>query len=192
MTIQRRTSSTPVKRKPSPTSGQRVSKAALPPASRRQLSRNLGKVISFVGSAPARIRPGSLAAQVDFPTFVAGLIDGVFQAIVDASVQQMEAYADLVKDVARSIDAFAKDTISAERARDWLIRKYLELLDDNGDDDNADNESKKKRRPPHRKHRLLTRTEQRALVAAVTLLGIDRLLVKKRPLRPRAGRGSAT
>lgn len=51
----------------------------------------------------AEVEPASAAgllAEVDFPGFVAGLIDGTFAAVVDASIQQMEAYADLVASVA--------------------------------------------------------------------------------------------
>lgn len=55
---------------------------------------------------PARRRVGALAS-VDFPSFVADLVQGTFQAIVDASVQQMKAYAELVAGVAKSLDDFA-------------------------------------------------------------------------------------
>jgi hypothetical protein len=51
------------------------------------------------------------------------------------SIEQMEAYGQLLKDVTRAIDQFVKDEASAERARDWLTAKYSELLDD--DDDKA-------------------------------------------------------
>ena len=47
----------------------------------------------------------ALVAGVDFPGFVAELIDGVFGAIVNASIQQMDAYAKLLADVAKSLDA---------------------------------------------------------------------------------------
>lgn len=43
---------------------------------------------------------------VDFPAFVAGLVQGTFKAIVDASIQQMEGYADLLHDVAGAVDKF--------------------------------------------------------------------------------------
>lgn len=36
----------------------------------------------------------------DMPEFVRALVAGVFQATVDSSVQQMDAYAELVKEVA--------------------------------------------------------------------------------------------
>jgi len=44
--------------------------------------------------------------QVDFPPFVAELIGGVFDAVVDQSIEQMKAYGELVKDTAQSVDSF--------------------------------------------------------------------------------------
>lgn len=45
----------------------------------------------------------ALLDTVDFPTFVARLIEGTFNAIVDSSVEQMKAYADLLSDVATAL-----------------------------------------------------------------------------------------
>ncbi|NUP09120.1 MAG: hypothetical protein HOW73_23975 [Polyangiaceae bacterium] len=67
--------------------------------------------------------------KVDFPAFVAGLIDGVFNAIVESSVKQMEAYAELVKNVAKSVDDFMKDNVTENQARDYLADKYPEHLE---------------------------------------------------------------
>lgn len=39
------------------------------------------------------------------PAFVQGLISGTFEAVVDASVQQMDAYAALLAEAARSVAA---------------------------------------------------------------------------------------
>jgi hypothetical protein len=61
---------------------------------------------------------------IDFPEFVAGLIQGTFHAIVDASIQQMEAYAELLKNVAMSVDKFMNDNISEQSARDHLADQY--------------------------------------------------------------------
>jgi hypothetical protein len=93
----------------------------------------------------------------------------------------MEAYGDLLKGVARSADQFAKDHVSADHARDWLSRTYTQLSDDEDDSDNEDGRGSGSTRPPQgRKRRRLTPAEQRALVGAVTLLGIDRLLLPRR------------
>lgn len=186
MPAQKRTTAkrSSVTRQPARAAGGRIG-TPLTPARRRQLSRDLGKVVAFVSGAPARSRQGELAAAADFPSFVAGLIDGVFQAIVQASIQQMEAYGDLLKGVARSADQFAKDNVSADRARDWLSRTYTQLSDDEDDSDDENHRGSGSKRPPQgRKRRRLTPAEQRALVGAVTLLGIDRLLL------PRGQRGA--
>ncbi|HET7232054.1 MAG TPA: hypothetical protein VFJ16_18755 [Longimicrobium sp.] len=62
--------------------------------------------------------------DVDFPKFVSGLIQGVFQAIVDSSIQQMHAYGELLANVAKTVDEFAQDNISHNNARDWLTDKF--------------------------------------------------------------------
>jgi hypothetical protein len=66
---------------------------------------------------------------VDFPKFVAGLIDGVFSAIVDSSIKQMEAYAELVKNISKSVDQYMKDNVSENQSRDYLVNKYPEHLE---------------------------------------------------------------
>jgi len=58
--------------------------------------------------------------NVDFPTFVADLIEGVFNAVVSASIQQMDAFGELVASVARSLDDFVDEV--AEAGADCLKR----------------------------------------------------------------------
>jgi len=72
---------------------------------------------------------GALVQKVDFPNFVSGLIKNVFQAIVDSSIQQMRAYGELLANVAKTVDEFARDNISENNARDWLAGKYPDALD---------------------------------------------------------------
>ncbi len=67
-------------------------------------------------------------ADVNFPQFVGGLIDGVFNSIVTTSIKQMEAYAEMVKNVAKSVDQYMKDNVSQNNARDYLADKYPEHL----------------------------------------------------------------
>jgi hypothetical protein len=66
----------------------------------------------------------NFVGAVDFPKFVGGLIQNVFQAIVDASIQQMEAYAELLKAVSQTVDQFAADNISMNNARDWMSQRF--------------------------------------------------------------------
>lgn len=62
-------------------------------------------------SLAARVgRSGGSAAAVDFPEFVAGLVQGTFQSVVDASVQQMEAYGELLHDVAAGVEKFVDES----------------------------------------------------------------------------------
>jgi len=67
------------------------------------------------GSAEVQAGPHqaeSLVQAVDFPDFVDGLIKGTFKANVDASVRQMEAYADLMQGVSKPADDFAHRTVA--------------------------------------------------------------------------------
>jgi hypothetical protein len=61
---------------------------------------------------------------IDFPSFVSSLIQGTFQAIVDASIQQMEAYAELLKNAALTVDQFMKDNVTDGTARDYLADRF--------------------------------------------------------------------
>ncbi|HEX8647502.1 MAG TPA: hypothetical protein VF715_11425 [Thermoleophilaceae bacterium] len=71
----------------------------------------------------ARITGETLNA-IAFPTFVADLIKGTFNAIVDASIQQMEAFAQLLANVAKTVDQFMADNITDNQARDYLAAQY--------------------------------------------------------------------
>ena len=70
----------------------------------------------------------NLVQAVNFPTFVNDLINGVFGAIVDASIQQMEAYAALISAVAKSVDEFVAHTISPACARCALTASFPDLF----------------------------------------------------------------
>jgi hypothetical protein len=65
---------------------------------------------------------------IDFPNFVSGLIQGTFQAIVDSSIQQMQAYAEMLKQVAGTVDQFMSENVSEGQARDYLADRYGEVL----------------------------------------------------------------
>jgi hypothetical protein len=93
---------------------------------------------------------GALMNAVNFPTFVSGLIDGVFHSIVTSSIEQMEAYAKLVADVSKSLNQFRDDNTTQNQGRDHLVEQFPDIFqlkmggsDDWGDfggfgqDDNA-------------------------------------------------------
>src|SRR5215204_2189990 len=57
-------------------------------------------------------RTGALVNEIDFPGFVAGLVHGTFDAIVDASIRQMESYSSLVSAVAKTVDQFTEENVT--------------------------------------------------------------------------------
>ncbi|HJQ33695.1 MAG TPA: hypothetical protein VJ866_16045, partial [Pyrinomonadaceae bacterium] len=67
---------------------------------------------------------GALSDEINFPAFVAGLIHGTFDAIVDATIRQMEAFADLIGAVAKNVEQFTRDNVTPNQVRDWLVEQY--------------------------------------------------------------------
>jgi hypothetical protein len=61
---------------------------------------------------------------VSFPRFVTELINGVFKAMVDSSMQQMNAFVELLNNVAASTEGFAASNLGADQARAWLADRY--------------------------------------------------------------------
>lgn len=74
-------------------------------------------------------RAGALSDEIDFPAFVAGLIHNTFDAIVDATIRQMEAFADLVSAVAKDVDQFTRENVTTNQTLDWLVQQYPADLD---------------------------------------------------------------
>jgi hypothetical protein len=65
---------------------------------------------------------------IQFPSFVSSLIQGVFKSIVDASIQQMQAYAQLLEAVVKNVEQYANDHVTPNNARDFLVSKYPDQL----------------------------------------------------------------
>ena len=107
----------------------------------------------------------NLIERVDFPAFVASLIKGVFQAIVDSSIEQMEAYGKLIADVAKSVNTFSDQNLSESQARDYLVAHFPDLFQ-------TDNGKKKPAKAVIR--RLATKRQQ--LLATMVLMGINRIV----------------
>jgi hypothetical protein len=161
------------------------------------------------GGTAADIGVGALGRavqQVNFPQFVAGLIDGVFNAIVTASIKQMEAYAELLKNVAKTVDEYMKDNVSENQARDYLVEKYPDHLEldmgggqpqvrprQGADEDSLpdffkdlgltssvpslDDETPEQVLVPAARRRMALDRQQ--LLATMVLMGINRLVVKQ-------------
>ncbi len=73
-------------------------------------------------------KTGALVDEVDFPAFVAGLVHGTFDAIVDSAIRQMESFAELVSAIARDSQSFTRDNVTANQARDWLVQHFPQDL----------------------------------------------------------------
>lgn len=72
---------------------------------------------------------GALMNSVNFVDFVGGLIQNVYVAIVDASIKQMQAYGEMVSSVAKSVDEFARDNISKNQGRDYVVDTFPDLFE---------------------------------------------------------------
>jgi hypothetical protein len=98
----------------------------LTPDKQRQIASNMVKIGAYPvepENVAANQLPGSIAIvpvgavagnfldAVNFPAFVASLINGVFHAIVDSSIRQMEAYVGLLSKVAKTVE---RDTQSGD------------------------------------------------------------------------------
>jgi hypothetical protein len=69
-----------------------------------------------------------MVKEIDFPKFVASLIDGTFKAIVTTSIEQMKAYAEMVKSVSASLNEFKDKNTSDSEARASLVGRYPQLM----------------------------------------------------------------
>ncbi len=69
-------------------------------------------------------RAGALSDELDFPAFVASLVHGTFDAMVDSSIRQMQSFADLVAAVSKPLDQFTQENVSANQARDYLVEQH--------------------------------------------------------------------
>ncbi|GAA3876833.1 hypothetical protein [Celeribacter arenosi] len=85
-------------------------------------------------SQVADITQSTLRA-IAFPTFVADLINGTFDAIIGATIKQMQAFQELLANVSKTLDEFMRDNVSDNQARDYLVQAYPGLMqvDTSGD-----------------------------------------------------------
>lgn len=66
---------------------------------------------------------------IAFPTFVADLIRGTFDAIFQTNIQQMEAFGRLLGNVSKTVDQFMEDNVTDEHAHAWLAETYPKHLE---------------------------------------------------------------
>ena len=196
---------------------------SLPPAKRRQVAHDTVRVASYLVDpdrlvsqefASPILASNELLSAVDFPSFVSGLINGVFGAIVNASIRQMEAYAELMAHATSSVSDFAADKITVSMARDELVTTFPHLFCKSGQGGLrlADGRSPSRSDLAHlaqkvglRRSRivLVSQDGRRVLVAAVRrriarerqkslalalAMGINRIVVTDGRISPRRGR----
>lgn len=137
--------------------------------------------------------------QIDFPQFVKDLLQGVFDANLKVTIQQMKTYQDLLKTASKSLAQFAKDVKEheafgylAENQSDLFSLGFddeeevpegqekgtrtLVLTDKNGNKlDLGDNEVKAK----IMEATIALAKERRAMLRETILMGITRLVVEK-------------
>lgn len=158
----------------------------------------------------ARVTEATLNA-IAFPTFVADLISGTFNAIVDASIQQMEAFGELLSNVAKTVDEFMADNISDNNARDYVVgafpRNYR--IDTSGEDgqveqinelnedeagrlrrslnvpEDADIENIEEVVVPAARRRLAQTRQQ--MLSSMVLMGINRVIVTRGRIKAQMG-----
>src|SRR5437773_1573473 len=102
--------------------------ARLPKRTQTHIANDTISITAYLTQIPQNAAGERLAHQVDFPDFVAGLLQGVFQAIVTYSIDQMKAYAELVKAVSNSLDKFRDQSISDKQARSFLEEQCPECF----------------------------------------------------------------
>jgi len=71
----------------------------------------------------ARVTQETIRA-VAFPVFVADLIKGTFNAIIQSNIQQLEQFGRLLENVTKTVDEFMNENITDAQARDWLQQRY--------------------------------------------------------------------
>jgi hypothetical protein len=64
------------------------------------------------------------------------LVHGTYDAIVDSTIKQMQSYAELVSAVAKPVEQFSQENVTAGQARAWLVEQHprdVTLVNDGGE-----------------------------------------------------------
>jgi len=137
--------------------------AQLPKETQSQIARDMTSIAAYLAEIPGTTPVGRLAQQVDFPEFVANLINGVFQAIVQSSIEQMNAYAELLASVSTSLKHFRDANISDQEACAFLTAQCRDCF------------KVRSIKPLSPKSRLATTRQQ--LLATMLMMGINRIVL---------------
>jgi hypothetical protein len=72
---------------------------------------------------------GEFMQAVNFTSFVTGLVNGVFDTIIESSIKQMEAYGSMVASVAQSLQQFRDENVTENQGRDHLVEKFPDTFE---------------------------------------------------------------
>ena len=152
--------------------------------------RHLNKRIDQAGELA-----GDFVREVDFPKFVRDLLKGVFDANLEVTVKQMEAYTNLMKAATASIAKFV-NAIDNTAAFGYLAENQGDTFSFDFDDEEKDESGQPKAVLKDKEGRTLDigdnevkakimdakiamAKEQRALLRETILMGVTRLVVEK-------------
>ena len=100
----------------------RVAPMSMPaPMSNTQQNTNVARLGATATSA---IGVAKQVQDLGFVEFTAGLINGTFDAIIGATIKQMQAYAELVADLAKTLSQFQAENISDAQVNAHLLNRY--------------------------------------------------------------------
>ena len=101
-----------------------------------------GAGAAFSGVATDRMAQTTQAmlGAISFPRFVTELITGVFKAMNDSNQQQMQAYVELVRNVATTTEGFASTQVGTAGARAWLVEHFPAFVIQGDEDENTPEE----------------------------------------------------
>jgi hypothetical protein len=132
----------------------------------------------FSGAAVDRVAGTvrGIINAVSFPRFVTELINGVFKSMIEANVQQMQSFVELLNDVSASLEGFADTNVGPDRARQWLVDSFPGSFELGGDVEEAEEQ---RRLPPEEREpveitvRLRSNAQMPSEAALRARLGLD-------------------
>ena len=108
----------------------RTSRPLPPPSAQQPPALATAQANPFAPRAASQI--GNVTQQtlraIAFPTFVADLIRGTFDAIFQTNIKQMEAFGRLLSNVSKTVDQYMEDNVTDEQAHGWLAQTYPKHL----------------------------------------------------------------
>ncbi len=82
------------------------------------------EIESIGNAAQAGIDVAKEVQNLGFVEFTTGLINGTFDAIIGSTIKQMQAYADLVANLAKTLKQFEAENVSQAQVTAHLIERY--------------------------------------------------------------------